>query len=323
MQTPNNLLILAKMKKCRKNMSKLQEKIDLLTSIIDQQSLHMQKDFQCHLPPSEQKPEIIISDEASVEIVLTSNEPEPATTPQDLKSIAKKLISRFYYHISEKMKEGSLNQLQALKLMCKKQFKDNPYKQLFQGFQKLYINSELKCKQCNNSFSNIMQSTTHVLQDHLNDLSIFICIQCKLTFQNKEKLDDHILQQHNSILNNNIVHEKQVQKQPTYQQNRVIQNVEIYSIPPITQPQPIKQQILFPFFNNQQNNHIRYQDESRIQEELSDIKNSQEQLSIISENMKQEQQQQHSNDMQLLHNLKKTQNIKIKFITKKNQSHNN
>ncbi|CAD8189754.1 unnamed protein product [Paramecium octaurelia] len=315
MQTPNNLLILAKMKKCRKNMTKLQEKIDLLTSIIDQQSIHMSKDFQCNLPPSEQKPEIIISDEASVEIVLTSNEPEPATTPQDLKSIAKKLVSRFYYHISEKMKEGSLNQLQALKQMCNKQYKDNPYKQLFQGFQKLYVNSELKCKQCNKSFSNAMQSTTHVLQEHLNDLSIFICIQCKLTFQNKEKLDDHILQQHNPTFTNQIP-EKQLQKQPTFSLNKVIQNVEMYSLPP-TLPQPIKQKILFQSQINQQSNY----DDSRIQEELSENKNSQEQFSMISECMKQEQQQTHTNEMDSLNNQKKTSSIKIKFITKKNQSY--
>ncbi|CAK74146.1 unnamed protein product (macronuclear) [Paramecium tetraurelia] len=320
MQTPNNLLILAKMKKCRKNMTKLQEKIDLLTSIIDQQSIHVSKDFQCNLPPSEQKPEIIISDEASVEIVLTSNEPEPAATPQDLKSTAKKLVSRFYYHISEKMKEGSLNQLQALKQMCNKQYKDNPYKQLFQGFQKLYVNSELKCKQCNKSFSNVIQSTTHVLQDHLNDLSVFICIQCKLTFQNKEKLDDHILQQHNPTFNNQVP-EKQFQKQPTLQLNKVIQNVDMYSLPP-TLPQPIKQKILFQSQINQQHNHVPYQDDSRIQEELSENKNSQEQFSMISECMKQEQQQTYTNDMESHNNQKKASSIKIKFITKKNQSLN-
>ncbi|CAD8085547.1 unnamed protein product [Paramecium sonneborni] len=332
MQSPNNLVLLAKMKKCRKNMTKLKDKIDLLTTIIDRQSINIQNDFEYNIPPQEQKPEIIISEDTSVEIVLSLNEPQPTNQQLDLKPIAKKLISRFYYHINEKMKQGSLNQLQALKLMCNKQFQDNPYKQLFQGFQKLYINTELKCKQCHNSFNSIQQSSNHVLQDHLNDLSIFICIQCKLTFQNKDKLENHIIQQHNSIKTSTNIQINQQQQQDN--QVKIQPIIEIHRINQISDPnqtlhdipsQPIMQKIFIPSEYTPSNNYVKQQDQPQIQQQpqQSNIKIIKQQFPIVSDIIQEEQLIQNNlNDQMLQNNHKKPQNIKIKLITKVNQSPN-
>ncbi|CAD8083094.1 unnamed protein product [Paramecium sonneborni] len=333
MQSPNNLQLLTKMKRCRKNMIKLQEKINLLATIIDQQSIPSQKDFQQNLPHTEQKPDIIIDDDDSVEIILSLNELEPVNQQQDLKPIAKKLISRFYYHIGEKMKESSLNQLQALQLLCNKEFKDNPYKQLFQGFQKLYINTELKCKQCNHQFSNLQQSSNHVLYSHLNDLSIFICIQCKLTFQNQDKLDNHIIQLHH--LNNNIPNtqinlqqkpENQVQKQPINEINKINQIPDLNQINHEVPPQPIMQKIFIPSEYTQTNNHVKQQDQPPIKQPSlqSKIKIIKKQFFIAPENFKEEQNLLENLDDEVLSkNNQKPQKIKIKLVTKTNQSFSN
>ncbi|CAD8087161.1 unnamed protein product [Paramecium primaurelia] len=193
----NKTQILANVKKCHKNISKLNDKLYILHTLIKKHNFNIDKNTDMIKSKASENPVVIINDETSVEVIINEEDPKQEQLI-DIKQTARKLISRFYYHIEQKMKQSSINQIEALKQFCDKEYQNDLFDKLHKGFFKLYFQQDLKCKECQQIIKDQQHCLNHIRTEHLTDLEIYICIKCKLSFSKGDKLEKHILQAHNN-----------------------------------------------------------------------------------------------------------------------------
>ncbi|CAD8092749.1 unnamed protein product [Paramecium sonneborni] len=252
----NKTSILAQVKKCHKNISKLNDKLDILETLMKKQNQNIEKNTDVIKSRAIKNPVVIINDETSVEVVINEDDPQQQQVA-DLKQTARKLISRFYFHIKQKMKRGSINQIQALKQFCGKQYINDLYQKLHQGLLKLYFENDQKCKECHQTILDQQICLNHIRNEHLTDLKIYICIKCKLSFSKGDQLDKHIQKEHNQqqvVLQNQRelqVDDNQQQKiqqsYGNYVQHKFNQKLDLNKIVQNIQPQPILKKVLVPY----------------------------------------------------------------------------
>ncbi|CAD8182422.1 unnamed protein product [Paramecium pentaurelia] len=260
----NKTQILAKVKKCHKNISKLNDKLYIFQTLNNKSNINIQKNAEVIKSKTIENPIVIINDETSVEVIINTEDPQQEQV-LDIKQTARKLISRFYYHIKQKMKQDSINQIEALKQFCDKEYKNDLYMKLHQGLFKLYFEKDSTCKECHQIIINQHHCFNHIRNEHLADLEIYICIKCKLSFSKGDLLEKHIQQQHHHQqieiqshreIKGNI---QQLQIKPQSNgnciQHRFNQKLDLNKIVQNIQPQPILKKILVPQQNN--NNSLR------------------------------------------------------------------
>ncbi|CAD8089016.1 unnamed protein product [Paramecium sonneborni] len=253
----NRTEILTKVKKCHKNISKLNNKLDILDTLMKKQNFDIEKNTDVKKQKATENPVIIIHDETSLEIIIDADDPQQEQAV-NVKEIARKLISRFYYHIKQKMRRGSINQVQALKQFYSKDYNDDLYQKLHQGLLKLYFEKDQKCKECHQTIQDQQTCLSHIRNEHLNDLQIYICLECKSSFSKEDQLEKHNQQEHNqfqTILQNQKetnVHQSQSKLLSIGNiiQHNFNQKLDLNKIVQDIQPQPILKKILVSQLNN-------------------------------------------------------------------------
>ncbi|CAK83052.1 unnamed protein product (macronuclear) [Paramecium tetraurelia] len=255
----NKTQILAKVKKCHKNISKLNEKLYIFETFNNKSNFNIEKNSDEIKSKAIKHSVVIINDETSVELIMNTEDPQQDQV-LDIKQTARKLISRFYYHIKQKMKQGSINQIEALKQFCDKEGKNDLYLKLHQGFLKLYFEKDSTCKECHQVVKTQSNCLNHIRKEHLADLEIYICIKCKLSFSKGDVLEKHIQQQHyqqQNVVQSHKETKVNVQQMQSKQQSngnciqhRFNQKLDLNKIVQNIQPQPILKKILVPQQNN-------------------------------------------------------------------------
>ncbi|CAK85591.1 unnamed protein product (macronuclear) [Paramecium tetraurelia] len=264
----NKTQILAKVKKCHKNISKLNDKLYLLQTLIKKHNFNIEKNTDMIKSKASDNPVVIINDETSVEVIINAEDPKQEQAI-DLKQTARKLISRFYYHIEQKMKQSSINQIEALKQFSDKEYKNDLFEKLHKGFFKLYFEQDQKCKECQQIIKDQQNCLNHIRYEHLADLEIYICIKCKLSFSKGDTLEKHISQAHHFGQLTQVetkVNAQKLQIKPSSilngVQQKFHQKLDLNNIMDILQPQQTLKKVLIPQQNN--NNSLKSsQDEAK------------------------------------------------------------